>query len=157
MRPRVPSNPHRRMLPPTVARSTRAALLAGSVLLASCSSSRYAVPPGAERDRIYCCLGEITRLEIAADGTFSLDLRPDAEGQRYLAPQQTVLVCELDRPEHAGNFRPVWDMLHVGSRAKVCGYWITDTEREGQHLFLPVTALSPIVEEAGTTPAPSIK
>lgn len=152
MSPIDPASPSRRILPPVVARSAPAALLCCAVLLASCSRSRYAVPPGAERDRIYCCRGEITRLEVAPDGTFSLDLRPDAEGQRYLAPQQTVLVCELDRPEHASNFRAVWDLLRVGSQAKVCGYWITDAERGGQHLLLPVTALAPIVEPSKAAP-----
>ena len=113
----------------------------GTLLLGACSAPRFTPADPADPDRIVCSTGRITRLEVHSDGTFALDLAPDGEGKHLLAPSQSELICEMLDPEHAKNFSLGLRRHHVGMRAKVCGYWIRDAEREGRFMIRPVTAL----------------
>ncbi|MBL8897565.1 MAG: hypothetical protein JNM84_08055 [Planctomycetes bacterium] len=140
-------HPRRTMTKSTAAlRAT--ALLGVLSCIAGCGSPRFAPVDPADRDRTVCCLGTIERLVVAEDGTFALDLLPDAADQRWLAPGQRTLICELDQPERAKNFAPLMTHLSVGSRIEVCGYWIVDAERPGLYLLRSVTSIDRFVDEA---------
>jgi hypothetical protein len=118
------------------------ALLA--LLLPACSGREYVPADPVDPNRIVCCTGIVTRLDLRADGTFELDLDPEEDRERWLRPGQEVLRCvQPDADPTRDPFARAVGALHVGSRARICGYWVRAL-RDDRHLFMPITALLPL-------------
>jgi hypothetical protein len=116
------------------------------LLLSACAGREYVPADPVDPNRIVCCTGVVTRLDHRADGTFEIDLDPEEDRNRWLRTGQEVLRCVQPDPARDQFARAV-GALRVGSRARICGYWVRAL-RDDRHLIVPITALLPLSPES---------